>query len=100
MQLMEFKVKVLLIFIFQVCPTPNLHNERCIYLITFLSRETFLLLLVLTKLQNKIKMIKSSQNNKYYQKSLTQVKVTRDKSGLLAEIKILLLLDGHSFFQN
>ena len=58
----------------------------------------FLLLLV-TKLQNKIKIIKSAQNYQYYQKSYVQVKVARD-SGLLAEIKILLLLDGRNFLQN
>ena len=48
----------------------------------------------------KIKMIKVSQNNKYYQKSETQAKEAGDKSGLLAEIKILLLLAGHNFLQN
>ena len=58
------------------------------------------LLLPITKLQNKIKIIKSAQNNKYYQKMQTQVKVARDKSGLLAKIKILLHLDGHNLLQN
>ena len=61
------------------------------------SRVTFLLLLLVTKLQNKIQIIKSAQNNKYYQKMQTQVKEAQDKSGLLGKIEILLLLDGHNF---
>ena len=44
--------------------------------------------------------MKSAQNNKYYQKSWTQAKVARDKSGWSGEIKYLLLLDGHNFLQN
>ena len=44
--------------------------------------------------------MKSAQNNKHYQKSQTQAKVARDKSGWSAEIKHLLPLDGHNFLQN
>ena len=69
-------------------------------LTTYSIRETFFLSLVLTKLHNKIKKMKSAQNNKYYQKRQTQAKVARDKWGWSAEIKNLLLLDGHNFLQN
>ena len=58
MQSIEFKAKILLIIIFQVCPTPCLMLN---YLTTFSSRETFFLSLLATKIQNKIKIIKSAK---------------------------------------
>ena len=79
------------VIIFQVCPTLNLHAQYWIYLTIFSSREASTFLLLITKLQNKIKIIKSAQNSKY-QRSKSQVKEALDKPGLLAEIKILLLL--------
>ena len=45
---------MLLIIIFQVCPTPNLDVECSAYLTTFSSRETFSLLLLVTKLVERI----------------------------------------------
>ena len=51
------------------------------------------------KLQNKVKIMKSAQNGKYYQKLQIQVEEAWDKSGLLSEIKILLLFNGHNFLK-
>ena len=69
MQLIEqLTVKASLIFIFQVCPTPNLHVECQIYLITFSSRETFFVITG-NESTEQDKKIKSTPKNNYYQKS-------------------------------
>ena len=64
------------------------------------SRETFFFLLLVTRLQNEIKIIKSAQNNKQCRNRKLKFEVAREKSGLLAEINVLLLLDGHNFLQD